>query len=149
MTHEPIRTRAGWYAQGMEKGRISVRQFLLWTVGVGVLLFGVAVVMVNNAAQPAPEIEAGDPDAYAKGMAAFEARDFETAERYLLQVDPSHPQYAKAMRFLGWEIYTRHHNTPERGVAYVNRALAADPLSGNAWQDISRAYVRAFHAVLR
>lgn len=133
----------------MEEGRSSFRRLLFWTVAVGVLLLGVFIAMVNSNAQPAQEVTERDPEAYAKGMAALEARDFETAERFLAQVSPDHPQYAKAMRFLGWEVYTRHYNTPDRGIVYVNRALAADPLSGNAWQDLSRAYAHAFQSILR
>ena len=55
-------------------------------------------------------------------------------------IPEGHPDYARAQRFIGYKIYDRALGDPAQGVAYVNRSLWKDPLSGNAWQDAVRIY---------
>ncbi len=54
-----------------------------------------------------------------------------------------HRDYARAQRFIGYKIYDRALGEPAKGVAYVNRSIWNDPLSGNAWQDAARIYLHA------
>lgn len=56
-------------------------------------------------------------------------------------IPSDHHDYARAQRFIGYKIYDRQLGEPAKGVAYVNRSLWHDPLSGNAWQDAYRIYL--------
>jgi tetratricopeptide (TPR) repeat protein len=64
----------------------------------------------------------------------------EEAAALLRSIPDDHPQYARAMRKLGWNIYADDLGDPARGVAFVNLSLKADPFEGNAWQDAVRVY---------
>jgi hypothetical protein len=58
----------------------------------------------------------------------------------LTRIPRGHPDWSRAQRFLGLRVYARN-GDPATGVAYVHRALAANPLEGNAWQDAARVYL--------
>ena len=58
----------------------------------------------------------------------------------LTRIPRSDPNWSRAQRFLGLRVYARN-GDPATGVAYVHRAIAADPLEGNAWQDAARVYL--------
>ena len=106
-----------------------------------VLMVLAFAVFVGVTAAPVPAATATlDPDAYDKGMDAYQQRDYQNALFYLKQVQPSHPEYSRAMRYIGWEIYTEELGQPKEGVSWVNRSLLSDPLEGNVWQDLSRTY---------
>ena len=77
------------------------------------------------------------------GMDQLTRGDTERALAVWEALPPSHPDYARAQRFIGWKIYDRRLDRPGAGVPYVNRSLVADPLSGNAWQDAVRIYWNA------
>ena len=79
-------------------------------------------------------------DAFDVGMQAFRDGDLERAVQLWSTLSDQHPQYAKAQRFIGWEIYTERMGDPLRGLAYVNRAARSAPFDGNVWQDWSRTY---------
>lgn len=64
-------------------------------------------------------------------------------------IPPEHHDYARAQRFIGYKLYDRALGQPARGVAYVNRSLMSDPLSGNGWQDAVRIYWDAALGALR
>ncbi len=64
-------------------------------------------------------------------------------------IPPEHHDYARAQRFIGFKLYDRALGQPAKGVAYVNRSLRSDPLSGNAWQDAVRIYWAAAVDVIR
>lgn len=64
-------------------------------------------------------------------------------------IPKEHHDYARAQRFIGYEIYDRTLGQPSKGVAYVNRSLWNDPLSGNAWQDAARIYLHTAIGVFR
>ena len=55
-------------------------------------------------------------------------------------IPPDHHSYARAQRQLGWKLYTQEMHEPTRGIAHVNASVAADPMDGNAWQDLVRVY---------
>ena len=77
------------------------------------------------------------------GMDQLARGDTERALAVWQAVPSNHPDYARAQRFIGWKIYDRELSRPGEGVSYVNRSLAADPLSGNGWQDAVRIYWNA------
>ncbi len=106
---------------------------------VGVLLLVAAVNLTSERALD--QGTSAIPGAFEAGMLEFQAGNLDDAAALFERVPEDHPQYAKAMRFLGWEIFTIARGEPKRGVAYVNRALWADPLSGSAWLDWGRTYL--------
>ena len=109
-----------------------------------VLLVGalVLVAAVNLTSERAlDQGAAAIPGAFEAGLLEFRAGNLEDAAALFERVPEDHPQYSTAMRFLGWEIYTNALGDPKRGVAYVNRAIWSDPLSGTAWQDWGRTYL--------
>ena len=64
------------------------------------------------------------------------------AEALFRSVPADHPHYNVAQRRIGWEILTKGRGEPRRGVAYINRSLAADPFDHDIWQDTWRVYMR-------
>ena len=61
--------------------------------------------------------------------------------RALYQALPEwHPRWGRAQRRLAWDVLTRAEDEPAQGVPYAHKALADDPLDGNAWQDAARVY---------
>lgn len=58
----------------------------------------------------------------------------------LRSLPQDHPRYARAMRMLGWDLYTRQLDDPGQGIWFVNKSLAEKPFEGNAWQDAYRVY---------
>jgi hypothetical protein len=106
---------------------------------VGVLVLVAAVNLTSERALD--QGLAAIPGAFEAGMLEFQAGNFDDAAALFERVPQDHPQYAMAMRFLGWEIFTKVRGESKRGVAYVNRAIWAEPLSGNAWQDLARTYL--------
>ncbi len=58
----------------------------------------------------------------------------------LRSVPESHPMFGHAQRHIGWSILTKQQKEPGKAVPFVTRALAADPLDNNAWEDAARVY---------
>jgi hypothetical protein len=81
-----------------------------------------------------------DGDIY--GLAEYSLRrgDHEQALALFRSLPPGHPRYARAQRRIGWDIYTKAMDEPDRGLAFVNRSVMDDPGEGNAWQDALRVY---------
>jgi hypothetical protein len=50
--------------------------------------------------------------------------------------------YGRAQRRIAWSILTWERNQPEVAMPYAYRALVAEPLDGNGWQDMARIYGR-------
>ena len=127
-----------------------MRKVLAMVVKAVLVLFVGALVLVaavNLTSERAlDEGASAIPGAFEAGLLEFRAGNFDDAAALFERVPPDHPQYAKAMRFLGWEIYTNALGDPKRGVAYVNRAIWSEPFSGNAWQDWSRTYLHRMSA---
>ena len=126
------------------ESRLGKRLMWLAFLAAPFLLLLIPVIAINATAQPVKPVRvasgSADPDAFDKGVDAYYAGEYEAALGYLTQVPSTHPEYAKAMRFVGWGIYANELGRPEEGVAYVNRSMAAAPLDGNVWQDLSRTY---------
>lgn len=117
--------------------------------GIGILVLLILFVggtFVIAWLQPAPPPVAMEHllgpglDPWEEGQAAYDAGDYERAVAYWRQVDPNHPEHTRALRFVGWEVYGRKLDQPAQGFRYVNQCLLANPLDGNAWQDLGRTY---------
>ena len=57
-----------------------------------------------------------------------------------LSVPEDSDSWARAQRRIGWDILSCGKGEPRRGVSYVKTSLAANPFSGNGWQDLARVY---------
>jgi len=81
-----------------------------------------------------------DGDIY--GLAEFALRqgDHEQALALYRSLPKEHPRYGRAQRRIGWDVYTKGLDDPDRGLAFVNRSVREDPTEGNAWQDAFRVY---------
>ncbi|MHC4846637.1 MAG: tetratricopeptide repeat protein [Planctomycetota bacterium] len=81
-----------------------------------------------------------DGDIY--GLAEFALRqgDYEQALALFRSLPKEHPRYGRAQRRIGWDVYTKGLDDPDRGLAFVNRSVREDPTEGNAWQDAFRVY---------
>lgn len=88
-----------------------------------------------------PEPDPSDP--FSMGRWAYHEGRFDEALALLVAVEPDHPSYDRAQRYVGWELLTKTQDRPRAGLAYMNRALNADPLGGENWQDAARVYLRA------
>jgi hypothetical protein len=67
--------------------------------------------------------------------------NLDQAQALYESVPASDGQWSRAHRRLGWDVYTKGHDSPARGVAYVHESLRSDPMDGNAWQDAARVYL--------
>ena len=63
------------------------------------------------------------------------------AEALYASIPEGHPQWSRARRRLAWDVYTKGHGQPGRGVPLAHQSLRSDPLDGNAWQDAARVYL--------
>jgi len=79
-------------------------------------------------------------DAWSMGRVAYDAGEFERAVAYWKQVPESDPQYARSLRYIGWEVYAEELGEPARALPFVHRCLWVAPLDGNTWQDLGRTY---------
>jgi hypothetical protein len=55
-------------------------------------------------------------------------------------VPAAHPNYGRAQRRIGWDLFSRGLDQPARGVPFVHASLRENPWDGNAWQDAARVY---------
>ena len=62
------------------------------------------------------------------------------AKAIYLALPASHRNWARAQRRLAWDCFAQADDEPARGVPFANASVAADPLDGNAWQDLARVY---------
>lgn len=76
-----------------------------------------------------------DRDPYRLGRELERVGDLDHAIAMLRSVPRSHPQYARAQRYLGWDIYTQQLDQPRVGLTFVRASIHAEPGNGNAWQD--------------
>jgi len=88
-----------------------------------------------------PPLDPNDPMSMARW--AYDNGRYDEALALFSAVPEDHEQYGRAQRYLGWELLTKTHDRPRAGLAHIHRALAADPLDGNHWQDAARIYLRA------
>lgn len=88
-----------------------------------------------------PPLDPNDP--MSMGRWAYDNGRYEEAMALFSAVPEDHDQYGRAQRYLGWDLLTKTHDRPRAGLAHIHRALSADPLDGNHWQDAARIYLRA------
>ena len=86
-------------------------------------------------------------DPLREANAALDARRYPEALAYYLQVPKGDRDYSRAQRFIGWKLYGEELGRPMAGLPYVHRALRAEPLAGNSWEDASRVYGGAIKAL--
>lgn len=75
-------------------------------------------------------------DAYRNGRLA-------EATALLHSVPEGHDEYSRAQRFLGWEVLAKRGDRPRAGLSHLHRAIHADPLDGENWQDAARVFLRS------
>jgi hypothetical protein len=56
--------------------------------------------------------------------------------------------YGRAQSRIAWDILTLGRGDPEAAVAHAHRALVAEPLDGNSWEDLVRIYGRTLGLAL-
>ncbi len=95
--------------------------------------------MLTGPAAPGP----GETDLYRLGRHAARSGKIDQAVALLRSVPAEHPEYSRAQRFLGWDLYTEQLDRPDIGIDYVTRSLRADVFEGNAWQDAYRVYLKS------
>ena len=83
---------------------------------------------------PSSEIVWLARDAYQNGR-------LDEAVALLNEIPPGDEQYSRAQRYLGWEVLTERGGRPRAGLAHMHKALQADPLDGENWQDASRVFL--------
>jgi hypothetical protein len=81
-----------------------------------------------------------DGDIYGLAEYALRQGDFDQALALFRSLPKEHPRYGRAQRRIGWDVYTKGMDDPDRGVAFVNRSVRDNPTEGNAWQDAFRVY---------
>ena len=124
-----------------KRSRFLTVSLALGLAALPLMAFGHVLSARKTPLAPPHALElAAHEDAFELGMQAFGENDLELAIQLWLTVPDEHPQYAKAQRFIGWEIYTERLGDPLRGLAFVNRAATHAPFDGNVWQDWSRTY---------
>ena len=108
-----------------------------------VLVFGTTVLLLAEpemASIPsALKLEAG-VSAWEEGLLAYDSGDYQKAIAYWRQVPESDPEYARSLRYVGWEIYADQLGQPRKALPYVHKSLLEKPFDGNSWQDLGRTY---------
>jgi hypothetical protein len=79
-------------------------------------------------------------DAWDAGRKAHDAGELEEAVAYWKQVSEDHPEYARSLRYIGWEVYAGERDEPRKALPYVHRCVLEAPFDGNTWQDLARTY---------
>lgn len=132
------------YSLGRVRMGCPAMKRLITTIAL-VLLFPLAVVVgalaaLTVAAPVAPvPVVAAVPDPLQAGERALAGGDPLLAIAYFGQVSRSDPwAFSHAQRMIGYRVYTNRLDRPAEGLRYVFRSVAADPLSGNTWQDAAR-----------
>lgn len=123
-----------------------MKKFFLWIgLPLAMLVGSILLILAALHAQSAPPpIAAKLPaapivDPIREGRDAIDARRYEEAFGILSTVGPGHPEYARAQRYIGWELFGDAMDRPEVGLPYVYRAWKHQR-TGNEWQDLSRTY---------
>ncbi len=108
-----------------------------------IVLFATGVLLMSEpeSASIPPEwkLEAG-VSAWDEGLLAYDAGNFEEAVAYWRQVPPTDPEYARSLRYVGWEIYADQLGQPRKALPYVHKSLIEKPFDGSSWQDLGRTY---------
>lgn len=80
------------------------------------------------------------PPLYRLGETALDEGRLDEALALFASIPEEDPYWADAQRCIGWDILAKRKGQPRRAVSYVQAAAMADPLEGNAWQDLARVY---------
>lgn len=125
------------------------KKVLLATAVVGGLFLALVLSMNRSgrSGQITPAVVPRVADPLREANAALDAGRYPEALAYYLQVPKGDRDYSRAQRFIGWKLYGDALGRPMAGLPYVNRALRAEPLTGNSWEDASRIYGGAIKAL--
>lgn len=115
-----------------------------YIIGLAILLTLLIPTAFVTAVSRKVALRPSDPLAFDRGMEAYRAEDWHTAIAYFEAVPENDPRFAKAMRWIGWEIYAEELDDPKKGLPYVSRAMLSAPGDGNVWEDFTRTYGSAF-----
>ena len=77
-------------------------------------------------------------DPYREGMRALQRGNNEEGARLLSRLSTEHPQYARCMAMLGWQVFTERLGDPRRGLPFVRKAYAAAPTD----RQVVRSYIK-------
>jgi hypothetical protein len=111
---------------------------------VAVVVGALAALVVAAPVAPVPVV-AAVADPLAAGQRALSADDPLLAIAYFGQVPRSdRGEFSRAQRMIGYRVYAKRLDRPAEGLRYVFRSVAADPLSGNTWQDAARTVAALF-----
>jgi len=80
---------------------------------------------------------------YELGMLAESEGRTDEAIALLLSIPEGDRAYARACRYVGWNLLTQQQQRPEQAIGLVQQSLASNPFDGNAWQDAGRVYLQA------
>jgi hypothetical protein len=111
---------------------------------LAVVVGAIAALAVAAPVAPVPLVAAVH-DPLQAGQRALVADDPLLAIAYFGQVPRSDAgEFSRAQRMIGYRVYTDRLERPAEGLRYVFRSVAAEPLSGNAWQDAARTVAALF-----
>jgi tetratricopeptide (TPR) repeat protein len=82
-------------------------------------------------------------EAYREGRDAYEAGEHGKAWSLLARTPRGHVDFAKAYRFVGYNLFVREWNRPLEGLPYLDQAYEVAPNDPKVLQDITRAYEKA------
>ena len=77
-------------------------------------------------------------DPYREGMRALQRGDAEEGSRLLSQMSQDHPEYARTMAMLGWQVYAEGLGEPKRGLPFVKKAYEVAPTD----RQVVRSYIK-------
>ncbi len=77
-------------------------------------------------------------DPYREGMRALQRGDAEEGSRLLSQMSPGHPEYARTMAMLGWQVFAEGLGEPKRGLPFVKKAYEVAPTD----RQVVRSYIK-------
>lgn len=77
-------------------------------------------------------------DPYREGMRALQRGDAEEGSRLLSQMPQDHPEYARTMAMLGWQVYAEGLGEPKRGLPFVKKAYEVAPTD----RQVVRSYIK-------
>ena len=107
--------------------------------------FEAAVKSLSDGDAAAAARHVGD-DPWNAGMRAYHLHDYPEAVRQLGHVPADHPDYAKAMRFAGYNVFVREWNRSADALPYLARAYRAAPDDEKVLEDAQRGFEKAGHA---
>ncbi|NRB26572.1 MAG: hypothetical protein HRU37_02700 [Roseibacillus sp.] len=77
-------------------------------------------------------------DPYREGMRALRRGNAEEGARLLAQMAPDHPEYARTMAMLGWQVFAEGLGQPKRGLPFVKKAYEVAPTD----RQVVRSYIK-------